>query len=196
MIRRFRTILGTSAAVLILAGCGASVPSPSPLPLPVFTISPSTSTSAAKKLVAAPISISVPSIRAKSSLVALDIRNGAIDVPPVSRPQQAGWYVQSPRPGDSGPAIILGHVDGGGHEGVFYRLHSIKVGAEIYVNRADGSTVTFHVTRTAQVKKTAFPASDVYGNTADAEIRLITCGGTFDRSARSYRDSIIVWAKL
>ena len=62
--------------------------------------------------------------------------------------------------------------------------------------RADGTTLRFTVTRTARYPKSAFPTAEVYGPTADAELRLITCGGRFDRSRRSYVDDVVVFARL
>ena len=54
----------------------------------------------------------------------------------------------------------------------------------------------FTVTRVARYAKGAFPTAEVYGPTPDAELRLITCGGAFDRAARSYRDNLVVYAAL
>jgi hypothetical protein len=36
----------------------------------------------------------------------------------------------------------------------------------------------------------------VFGATPDAELRLVTCGGAFDRAARSYVDDVVVFAVL
>ena len=45
-----------------------------------------------------------------------------------------------------------------------------------------------------QVAKERFPTDAVYGDTPGPELRLITCGGTYDRTGRSYLDNIIVYA--
>ena len=44
--------------------------------------------------------------------------------------------------------------------------------------------------------KDRFPTEQVYGSTPLPELRLITCGGVFDRDARSYRDNVVVSAVL
>ena len=81
--------------------------------------------------------------------------NGTMEVPPDG--SQAGWYTGAPAPGELGPAVIAGHVDWGGHPGVFYHLRTLKPDDRIVVTREDGSTVTFRVTRLEQVLKSDFP---------------------------------------
>jgi sortase (surface protein transpeptidase) len=110
----------------------------------------------------------------------------------------AGWYTGSPRPGSIGSSIIVGHVDGKVNateaRGVFYRLNTLKAGDKVFVKRSDGTTVEFRVTRVQQYLKDKFPTADVYGPTPDAELRLITCGGTFDDAIGHYLSNIVVYA--
>ena len=143
----------------------------------------------------APTRISIPSIRVDSSLVRLGKNDkGAVEVPPFP---VAGWYTESTRPGDAGSAVILGHVDNKTTgPAVFYRLRELKAGDQILVTRADGSVVRFAVDRTEQFLKTRFPTDQVYYPTLASELRLITCGGSFDFSTGHYRSNIIVFAKL
>jgi LPXTG-site transpeptidase (sortase) family protein len=107
---------------------------------------------------------------------------------------QAGWYEHSPTPGQTGPSVVLGHVNGGGQDGIFARLHELKPGDEIRIGREDEQVARFVVERTEQFPKTEFPADQVYGDTKEPELRLITCGGSFDEAANSYRDNVIVFA--
>lgn len=109
---------------------------------------------------------------------------------------QAGWFAGGTVPGQRGPAVIAGHVDSVAGPAVFFRLRELKPGNLVVVELADGSELTFSVYRTEQVPKDAFPTAEVYGPTPDAELRLITCGGEFDRSERSYRDNTVVFARL
>jgi sortase (surface protein transpeptidase) len=139
--------------------------------------------------------IDVPGIRAHSSLVPLGLNaDRTVEVPPVEAPMQAGWYEHSPTPGQTGPSIVLGHVDGGGQDGIFARLHELAPGDEIRIGREDEQVARFVVERTEQFPKTEFPADQVYGDTKGPELRLITCGGSFDEAANSYRDNVIVFA--
>jgi sortase (surface protein transpeptidase) len=90
--------------------------------------------------------------------------------------------------------VILGHVNGNGKPGIFGRLHELKAGDEIQIRRTDGGTAKFTVRKVDEVPKAQFPTDTVYGDTPGPELRLITCGGQFDHTAHSYRDSIIVYA--
>jgi sortase (surface protein transpeptidase) len=92
--------------------------------------------------------------------------------------------------------VILGHVNGGGQAGIFSRLHELTAGDEVLIRRTDDTTLRFTVTRVDKVPKTHFPTDEVYGDTAGPELRLITCGGSFDRNAHSYRDNVIVYATI
>lgn len=183
------------AAVFALTGCGAAPPA-------APASSSAETTSAAPAEVAAlgrstPTKVRVPKIGAESSLVPLGLnKDQTIQVPPVNQPMQAGWYDGAPTPGEKGPAIVLGHVDGAGKPGIFYKLREVAVGDEIQVDRADGKTVRFVVHETEQVAKKDFPTERVYGDTERPELRLITCGGIFDKGARSYQDNIIVYATM
>ncbi|RJQ83772.1 class F sortase [Amycolatopsis panacis] len=144
-----------------------------------------------------PVSLDVPRIAAHSTLVPLGLNpDRTVQVPPVNTPLQAGWYEYGPTPGEIGPAVVLGHVDGNKQKGIFYRLKEMRPGDTVAIARQDGRTANFVVTKVDQVAKDVFPSGAVYGDTADAELRLITCGGAFDRAAHSYLDNIIVYAKL
>ncbi len=109
-------------------------------------------------------------------------------------PDRVGWFAGGTVPGDRGPAVVAGHVDSVAGPAVFHRLRELRPGDEVVVDLTDGSTVTFRVTGSLQVPKDAFPTAQVYGPTPDAELRLITCSGEFDRSVRSYLDNTVVFA--
>jgi hypothetical protein len=123
-------------------------------------------------------------------------RDGTVQVPPLSHLGRVGWYRFGPAPGERGPAVLLGHVDSGrGGPGVFYRLHALKPGDAVRVTRSDGGSARFRVTSVEDVPKQRFPTARVYGDLDHAGLRLITCGGTFDRARASYTRNIIVWAR-
>jgi sortase (surface protein transpeptidase) len=144
-----------------------------------------------------PVEVDVPKIGVHSSLVPLGLNaDNTVQVPPVSTPMQAGWYRYGPTPGEIGPAVILGHIDGDKNKGVFYDLKKLAPGDAVSVTRADGTTAHFVVTKVDLVPKDTFPTDSVYGDTADPELRLITCGGSFDRATHNYVDNTIVYAKL
>ncbi|MEP6695406.1 MAG: class F sortase [Pseudonocardiales bacterium] len=143
--------------------------------------------------------LAIPAIGVRSTLVRLGLAaDGAMEVP-VMGPHydQAGWYRYSPPPGSLGPAVIAGHVDSAAQgPSVFFRLGRLKAKDTVLVTRDDGSVAVFAVDSVKRYPKSTFPAKLVYGNTNNAALRLITCGGTFDRQARSYLDNIVVFASL
>jgi len=144
-----------------------------------------------------PVRLDIPSIGVHTRLIRLGLaEDGTVEVPPLTGGAPAGWYEHSVTPGETGPAVILGHVDSA-RDGpaVFYRLSSVKPGAEVSVRRTDGSTMRFTVTRVARYPKTGFPTSDVYGPVPYPALRLVTCGGSFDRNRGSYRDNVVVSAR-
>ena len=129
----------------------------------------------------------------QTSLIRLGLTaSGALQVPPSTA--VAGWYTGSPRPGAVGSAVIAGHVDSHVGPGVFFRLSSLRLGDRVYVRRADGTLAVFRVTVVREFTKDSFPTAAVYGPTPDAELRLLTCGGTFDPGLRSYLGSTVVYA--
>jgi sortase (surface protein transpeptidase) len=149
--------------------------------------------SAAPAPVASPVSLTIPLIGVKTSLITLGLaQGGAMQVP--SSTTVAGWYTGSPRPGAVGSSIIVGHIDSVTGPGVFYRLSDLRSGDDVFVKRADGTTAEFRVTAIQTYLKDHFPTETVYGPTPDAELRLITCGGAFDAATHHYLSNIVVYA--
>ncbi|MDG4822956.1 class F sortase [Asanoa sp. WMMD1127] len=143
--------------------------------------------------VAPPVRLRIPDLGIDTSLGRLGRnRDGTVAVP--ADPAQAGWYAEGARPGQPGPAVILGHVDSTDGPGVFYDLTRLRAGTRVSVDRADGTRVEFRVTGQRQVAKTRFPTDLVYSPTLEPSLRLVTCGGTFDRTVGHYRDNVIVFA--
>jgi hypothetical protein len=145
--------------------------------------------------VADPIRVVIPAIDVAADVVPLSLLpDGSLDVPKDF--SQTGWYKDGPEPGEVGPAVIVGHVDSRQAPAVFFRLPDMVPGNEILVETADGGTVRFVAERVEAHPKDSFPTAAVYGPTTEPVLRLITCGGTFDRSVRSYRDNVVVFARL
>ncbi|WP_440101218.1 class F sortase [Streptosporangium sp. H16] len=144
-----------------------------------------------------PRRLDVPRIGVHVPLSRLGLNaDGTVQVPPVDRPEQAGWYARGYMPGERGASVILGHVDGGGREGVFHELGRMRRGDTVSVTRADGSVATFVVQSVEQVPKSRFPSQRVYGPLDHAGLRLVTCGGGFDRRTGHYTANVIVYARL
>jgi sortase (surface protein transpeptidase) len=141
--------------------------------------------------------MSIPAVDAVSSLMLLGLNaDQTVQVPPLSNPMLAGWYSLGPTPGEVGASVILGHVDGYSEPGIFFRLRELQPGDRVLVTREDGITAQFQVYHTELAPKADFPTDKVNGDTSRPELRLITCGGTFDWHSGNYRDNVIVFAAL
>jgi sortase (surface protein transpeptidase) len=185
---------------------GKAEPIASATPDPPDSSRPAAKTSAATKSPAprigkflpasAPVALEIPSIDVKSSnFVDLEVgKNGTIDVP--GSADEVGFYTGGPTPGQIGPAVLGAHVDSTKGPGVFFNLGAVKPGAKIHITRQDKTRTTFVVDRVAVYPKDNFPTEAVYRGDFDrAEIRLVTCGGTFDR-VKHYLGNVVVFGHL
>ncbi|MFG3044530.1 class F sortase [Streptomyces sp. NPDC048241] len=143
-----------------------------------------------------PVRLRIPGIGVDTPVMRLGlVQDGTVQVPPITAHDQAGWYQNSPTPGQTGPSVILGHVTVGTYgDGVFRRLDRLRRGDEITVRLENGTSAEFTVTSLRTVAKAEFPTEAVYGDVARPELRLITCGGP--RTGDGYRDNVIVFAAL
>ncbi len=105
-----------------------------------------------------------------------------------------GWYSGSSRPGDKGPAVIVGHVDSVDGPAVFARLAELEVGDVVTVENGGETALSFAVSTVTRHPKATFPSGAVYGASPDAELRLITCGGRYDRDS-GYAENVVVFAR-
>ncbi len=188
---------GTAGVVVASSSAGPAVRLPS-RPTPVRAPSGRTVTPvwlAIAQRTAQPVLLTIPAIGVRTKLVDLGLNaNGTLQVP--ASTAVAGWYSGSPAPGAVGAAVIAGHVDSRAGLGVFFWLRTLRPGDRVYVSRSDGTMAVFTVTRVQLYAKDQFPTAAVYGPVPDAELRLITCGGTFDRSLGSYLSNVVVFARL
>jgi sortase (surface protein transpeptidase) len=142
-----------------------------------------------------PLYVNIPAIGVGSELIELGIAtDGELEVP--TDFNQAGWFSGGAVPGEPGPAVIAGHLDSVLGPAIFWKLSLLKPGDIVKILRRDSKVLTFSVTWIDRVRKDYFPSDQVYGPTPNSELRLITCGGTFNKSVRSYNDNTIVYAKL
>ena len=145
--------------------------------------------------VARPYWLLIPAIGVSTNLVRLGLTaQDTLQVPPTAA--VAGWYTGSPRPGEVGSSIIAGHIDSKLGPGIFYHLSQMHRGEYIYVIRGNQSVAVFEVTSLRTYAKSSFPRNAIYGPVPDSELRLITCGGTFDFATGSYLSNVVVNAVL
>ncbi|WP_282083161.1 class F sortase [Streptomyces tendae] len=143
-----------------------------------------------------PDRVRIPAIGVDAPLTGLGLTGtGSLDVPPAERKNLAGWYEAGTTPGETGTAIVAGHVDNAEGPAVFYRLGALKKGARIEIDRRDGGVAVFTVDAVEVYAADAFPDEKVYGAADRPELRVITCGGPYSRST-GYQGNVVVFAHL
>jgi hypothetical protein len=142
-----------------------------------------------------PVRLAIPAVGVITPLVRLGReRDGSMQVP--ADFDRAGWFTEGPSPGQVGPAVIAGHIDSHRGPAVFYRLRELRPGDTVQVELADGARLRFVVEQARSFPKASFPTAEVFGPAPWAALRLVTCGGDFDRARGSYRDNLVVFARL
>ena len=142
-----------------------------------------------------PVSVRVPALGVDAPItnVGVDPGNGGVMSVP-SDGGLIGWYEHGPSPGETGSAVLAGHVDFGGRPGVFFELRRIEPGAEIFVRGADGAERRFVVQGRQEIAKPDLPVSALFTRTGPPALVLVTCGGSFDPATHSYTANIVVYA--
>lgn len=192
--RRSMSSLIAVAVAASCAACGGSVAADAPAAPPAAAASTGVLTRGTLLPASPPSRLEVPALGVDVPVAALGLRSdGAMQVPDDAR--TVGWFTGAPTPGSLGPAVLAGHVDFKGAAGTFARLSMLRPGDEVRVARRDGTTVVFAVTEVSRHPKNRFPTEKVYGPIDHAGLRLITCGGDFDRRSGHYQDNVVVFAE-
>ncbi|MGW8557578.1 class F sortase [Streptomyces tubercidicus] len=145
----------------------------------------------------APKRLSIPQIAVNAPFTPLTIGpTGQLNAPPAGDKNLVGWYKDGAAPGERGSAIIAGHVDTKTGPAVFLQLESLKTGSTINITREDGIIATFKVDSVETFNKARFPNERVYADASTAQLRVITCGGAYDRKVKDYVDNVVVFAHL
>lgn len=144
---------------------------------------------------ARPVRLSIPAIAASASMIPLGRNSdGTIQTP--DNTVETGWYTPGPGPGEKGAAIVVGHVDSYKGPGIFFHLPALRRGDNVNITLANNERLRFVVTGSKDVSKERFPTRLVFARTDVPTLRLITCGGVFDRATGHYLNNYIVFARL
>lgn len=202
LVRRISVGLLTAAGLLGVGFFGGQLEQPVALTIPeqkVAVVAAPADTPPPKSPTgglpsSAPLRLRIHSIQLDTELVGVGLESdGAMEIPSGDK---AGWYTGALTPGEIGPAILVGHVHGPRSPAIFWRLREVKPGATMEIDRADGKTLSFRVDQLRQIPQAELTGSEVFAQTDAATIRLITCGGSFDRKTQSYSHNIVVFATL
>lgn len=117
--------------------------------------------------------------------------DGRFEVPEA---RVVGWYRFGPAPRDAGTSVLAAHLNYDGVNGVFRRLSDVDVGAEVVVTLAEGDAARYRVTEVRLIDKNLLPPDEIWNREGPRRLVLITCGGRYDASRRSYDDNVVVFA--
>ncbi|WP_405783813.1 class F sortase [Streptomyces sp. NBC_00859] len=198
------TMVAGLAAALISNGLWARMPPPQPGAAQGFAAPghPSAPEASAPSAVAplapsVPERVRIPALRVNAPLMPLSLQeDGSLAAPPDNDPNLAGWYKGGTSPGSTGTAVVAGHVDNRKGPAVFYGLGSLKKGNTVRIDRTGGATAVFTIDAVEVYSARAFPNKKVYGAATRPELRLITCGGGFDKKHQRYLGNVVVYAHL
>ncbi|MFI2433298.1 class F sortase [Streptomyces sp. NPDC018693] len=200
---RSHVLVMSAVACLVLAmtltgggePSGTSVP---PAPARAAASAPPAGQPATRQLSRSrPVRLLIPKISVDAPFTDLAIGpSGQLEPPPANDTNLVGWHARGPSPGEVGASIIAGHLDTATSAAVFVNLRQLETGDVFHVDRADGRRATFVVDSVETFDKGHFPDERVYGDTARAEARLITCAGDYDRTVKDYTDNLVVFAHL
>lgn len=196
------------AALAALTACGAPPAVQATAPV-TATATPQTPASApadpAPSIAAAPTPdqpdlpqptrVRLPTLGVDAAVIATGVdEHGEMEVPENIR--EAGWYRFSETPGSAqGSSVVAGHIDDKIQgRGAFYDLVGLTPGDPVVITTAAGTELGYHVTDVRQIAKAALPVDDLFSLDGPPRLTLITCGGSFDRASRNYRDNIVVTA--
>ncbi len=194
-----RPLLTAALVAAALAGCSdtareATAPPPSPTPS-VEASEPAFSAVREVPRSQVPVRLRIPSLGIDAPVGPVGkAADGTVEVP--TRWEDVGWFDEGARPGEEGPSVLLGHVDSKAGPAVFARLPQAPAGTVVEVVGDGGQVTRWRVERTEQHPKTQFPTEAVYLPALRPELRLVTCGGEFDRATGHYRDNVVVHASL
>jgi hypothetical protein len=141
-----------------------------------------------------PVRVRIPALAVDAPVVAVGVRpDGALDLP--ADATTVAWFSGGAAPGESGSSVLAAHVDHAGVPGAFFRLEELPSGAEVLIDRSDGTSLTVRTQAPAErIAKSSLPLDEVFRRGEAPVVTLITCGGAFDATARSYRDNVLVRA--
>lgn len=143
-----------------------------------------------------PQRLEIPSLGVDAAVEYVGVKpNGDMASP--SKFADVAWYQNGTPPGETGSAVIAGHVDNGlGMAGVFRRLEDLHSGDEVYVATKEGQRLHFRVTDAVWYSLNDVPREMVFGQKDRPRLNLITCGGDWIPSQKTYDKRLVVYTEL
>ena len=161
-------------------------------PLPVVPVTSGLLPAVSSDPVLPPVRLRVPSLGIDAPVAAVGYDAGEMEIPPRADP--VGWYRYGPSPGRPGSAVLAAHVAWRGQSGAFADLRLAAPGSLVEVEFADGAVRRFRVVALASYDKEGLPVAEIFRRDGRPALTLITCGGAFNPSLRSFADNVVAYA--
>jgi Sortase domain len=167
-------------------------PAPPDVPSPVATRDAAPTVAPERP---APVTLAVPALGIEAPVDPVGVRrDGQMTVP--DDVDRVGWYRFGPVPGGAGSAVLAGHVDDGEQGlGELAPLRETRVGAEVLVTDAAGSTTRWRVVSRERIDKQALPVDRLFAREGPPRLVLVTCGGEFLPEQGRYESNVVVVAE-
>jgi hypothetical protein len=123
-------VLGAAALIVMSSWPRSAAPA---VPAPAPAIAATVPVAAIPRVLASPpVRVEIPAIGVRAEVMKLGIdSDGTLEVPPLSKADQTGWYERGAAPGTAGPTVIVGHVDTADGPAVFHRLGELRPGDRV-----------------------------------------------------------------
>lgn len=141
-----------------------------------------------------PVRLIIPAISVNAGIQSVGITpKGEMGVP--DNTVDVGWFDLGPQPGQTGSAVIAGHVDGENSEvGAFTNLYKLKGGDKLYVETNKGASIAF-IVRESRTYNPGY-ADEVFSRSDGTHLNLITCDGVWDGVKKSYNKRLVIFTDI
>ncbi len=204
---RGKKLLYVCFFVFMFSACGTTTLSATSSPTPEPTIqkhastsAPSSTTTVARPTpaVSNPARLLIPDVGIDAPVENIGVLpNGDLATPTQSPWDDVGWYHLGPRPGQSGSAVIAGHLDRpGGAPAVFWNLRNMHPGEIVTIVDEKGASSHFRVTQVAFYPPDQAPLQEIFANPGGRFLNLITCAGDWIPSEHQTTLRLVVYTSL
>jgi hypothetical protein len=142
-----------------------------------------------------PVELVAPAVRIRMPVLPTGVAvDGQMALPP--DPRTVGWYRFGPNPGaPRGSAVLGGHLDSKEYGvGPLVRLRQLRPGDELAARLTDGRTVRYRTVEVQSIAKQTLALAELFDRSGPARLRVVTCGGEYDRDRGGYQENVVVTA--
>lgn len=142
-----------------------------------------------------PFQIHIPAIQVAARVEVLEIVDGFLQDP--SNGDDVAWYKETARAGTEGNAVYAGHLNWYGMpEAVFFAIDRLQLDDEILIRDGGCQEHRYLVEWVELIEVALADMEQITGQTEDAMLTLITCGGVWDPAISQYKQRTVVRARL